>query len=160
MVIRWGRHGEFLACSAYPECKSTKEFTKGEDGKVKVNEVKESNEVCDKCGKPMLVKRGRFGVFLACSGYPACRNTRSMGTGIKCPKCAKGEIVQKGTKRGRSFYGCNKYPACDFAVWDKPIAETCPVCKGPILVEKYVKKTGDVVVMCPVKGCDFKKKPE
>jgi len=157
MVIKWGKHGEFLACSAYPDCRSTKEFKRKEDGSIVVQEAKETDEICDKCGRPMIIKRGRFGEFLACSGYPECKSTKSIGTGVKCPDCDDGEVVQKSTKRGRSFYGCNKYPKCKFASWDKPIAEKCPECGSSYLVEKYSKKTGETNIACPNKECGFKK---
>lgn len=156
MVIRWGRHGEFLACSAYPECRTTKEFTKKDDGAIVIKEIQESGEVCEKCGKPMLIRRGRFGKFLACSGYPECKSTRSIGTGIKCPECGKGQLVQKGTKTGRSFFGCDKYPDCKFATWDMPVSKQCPDCASPILVQKRSKKTGEMILACPKKGCSYK----
>jgi len=108
----------------------------------------------------MVVKRGRYGKFLACSGYPDCKSTRSISTGVKCPKCAGGELVQKSTKRGKMFFGCDKYPNCDFATWDKPVAGQCPDCGNPILVEKYSKRSGETSILCPVKGCKYKKKEE
>lgn len=157
MVIKWGRHGEFLACSSYPECRTTKEFTRGADGKIGIRQAEESEEKCEKCGRPMLVKKGRYGKFLACSGYPECKNTRSLGTGVKCPECNEGELVQKSTRHGKTFYGCDRYPSCKFASWDRPISEKCPKCGYLILVEKYSKKTGEVSIACPKKGCDYKK---
>ncbi len=160
MVIKWGKHGEFLACSTYPECRTTKEFVRDDAGEITIKKVVETEEICDKCGKPMVVKRGRYGKFLACSGYPDCKSTRSISTGVKCPKCAGGELVQKSTKRGKMFFGCDKYPNCDFATWDKPVAGQCPDCGNPILVEKYSKRSGETSILCPVKGCKYKKKEE
>jgi DNA topoisomerase I len=157
MVIKWGKHGEFLACSTYPDCRSTKEFKRSEDGSIVIQEAKETDEICDQCGSPMIVRRGKFGEFLACSSYPDCKTTRSIGTGVKCPDCEVGEVVQKSTRRGRSFYGCNKYPKCKFASWDKPIAEKCPECGSSFLVEKYSRKTGETNVACPNKECGYKK---
>lgn len=156
MVIKWGRHGEFLACSAYPECKTTKEFKRSEEGKLKVVEKETTDEVCDKCGSPMLVKRGRFGAFLACSKYPACKNTKSKGMGINCPDCEKGNLVQKKSRKGRIFYACDKYPNCKYALWDKPIKGPCPLCAFPILVEKYSRKDGTTSIACPKEGCSYK----
>jgi DNA topoisomerase-1 len=99
--------------------------------------VETTNEVCDKCGAPMVVKRGRFGKFLACSRFPDCRNTRnlttsggSVNTGVQCPECKQGEIVEKKSKKGRVFYSCNRYPDCKFALWDKPLKTACPRCGG------------------------------
>ena len=156
MVIRWGRHGEFLACSAYPKCRTTKEFERGEDGGIAVVEARETGEVCDVCGSPMIIRRGRYGEFLACSRYPECKVTRSIGTGIKCPECGKGELVQKTSRRGRVFYGCDTYPKCSYALWNKPVAGPCPKCDYPILVEKYSRRTGEVTLACPNKGCKYK----
>jgi DNA topoisomerase-1 len=157
MVIKWGRHGEFLACSNYPECRNTKEFQRTEDGSIEITKAKETGEVCENCGSPMVVKRGRFGPFLACSKYPDCKTTKAITTGVKCPECGKGELAQRRSKRGRFFYGCTNYPNCKFASWDKPIAETCPDCGFKILVEKYSKKTGQTTITCPNKECKYKK---
>ncbi|MBI2341943.1 MAG: topoisomerase DNA-binding C4 zinc finger domain-containing protein, partial [Deltaproteobacteria bacterium] len=151
MVIKWGRHGEFLACSAYPECKSTREFSRDENGVITAKKAETTTEVCENCGAPMLIKRGRFGKFLACSRYPDCKTTKAIGIGIKCPLCG-GEVVSRRGKKGRSFYGCGSYPACKFVSWDKPIGEKCPKCGGLFLVEKYTKDKG-VSIICPVKEC-------
>jgi DNA topoisomerase-1 len=160
MVIKWGRHGEFLACSNYPDCRNTKEFDKAQDGTIKVKEVQLSEEKCDQCGSPMLVRRGRYGEFLACSKYPACKGTKSIGTGVSCPECKDGNLVQKRTRGGRVFYGCDRYPNCKYALWDKPVAGPCPQCGSPVLVEKYSRKTGETSIACPSKGCDYRKKME
>ncbi|MBQ6389263.1 MAG: type I DNA topoisomerase [Mogibacterium sp.] len=99
-------------------------------------EVVLSDEVCELCGKPMAVKEGRFGSFLACTGYPECKNTKPIvkSTGIKCPKCGKDIVEKKGRKSGRVFYGCSGYPDCDVSYWDKPIGRACPEC-GSMLVQ-------------------------
>lgn len=161
MVIKWGRNGEFLACENYPECKHTQDFKKAEDGSIvplEREEPQESEEVCDKCGKPMVFKHGRFGKFLACSGYPKCKNIRSLTTGVKCPEeGCKGEIVQKVSKRGKVFYSCDQYPKCTFALWDRPVAEECPQCGSPYLLERETKKAG-LHLKCPDKACGFTKK--
>jgi DNA topoisomerase-1 len=160
MVIKWGRHGEFLACSNYPECRNTKEFDRKEDGSIEIRKVEATGEVCEKCGSPMVVKRGRYGPFLACSRYPDCKTTKAITTGVKCPECGKGELAQRRSKRGRVFYGCTNYPNCKYATWDKPVAEKCPECGFPILVQKYSKKTGTTSLACPQKDCKFKKKQD
>lgn len=86
--------------------------------------------ICDLCGSPMVIKRGRFGKFLACSTFPKCKNTKSLTTGVRCPECKQGELAEKKTRKGKTFYGCSRYPNCKFATWDKPIAEPCPNCGG------------------------------
>ena len=82
----------------------------------------ESDETCELCNSPMVYKFGRYGKFLACSNFPECKNTKpiTVGTGVTCPKCKEGEIVERKSRRGRLFYGCNRYPQCDFTLWDKP----------------------------------------
>ncbi|MBI5560084.1 MAG: type I DNA topoisomerase [Deltaproteobacteria bacterium] len=124
MVIRWGRKGKFLACQGYPECKNTSDFTVDETGRVKaVERVLVSEEKCQNCGKPMVVKSGRFGRFLACSDYPACKTTRSLSTGVVCPEGCGGTLVERLTKKGRLFYGCSNFPKCGYATWDNPRKE-------------------------------------
>lgn len=169
--IKIGKNGPFLACVGYPECAYSRNYERDEKGQVHALEPDfeaAEGEVCDKCGKPMVVKQGKFGDFLACSGYPLCKNTRSMGvktnganaqaTGVKCPEPGcDGELVQRTSKRGKVFYGCSRFPKCTFASWDKPIAKTCPQCGGRILVEKETKKDGKVI-KCPVKECGYQEK--
>jgi len=154
MVIKWGRHGEFLACSRYPECKTTREFKRTEEGEIKLTEQKTTEEKCENCGSPMVVRRGRFGEFLACSRYPECKTTKSIGLGIKCPDCG-GELVARRSRKGKTFYSCSNYPKCKFALWNKPYPGPCPKCGFAILTEKYVKKTGENLVACPQKECGY-----
>lgn len=89
-----------------------------------------SDQVCDLCGAPMVIKKGKYGKFLSCSRFPACKGMKKMTTGVRCPKCKEGEMREKKSKKGRVFYGCSRYPNCDFASWDKPLAEPCPTCGG------------------------------
>ena len=134
MVKRWGRHGQFLACSGFPECKTTKPL---EEDDVKVDAV------CPECGGEMLARVGRYGRFLACKRYPECKGTRAFTLGIKCPvEHCDGELKEKRTKKGRVFYGCDRFPKCKFATWDKPVARTCPACSYPIMVEKATRAKG------------------
>ncbi|NTV12422.1 MAG: type I DNA topoisomerase [Desulfobulbaceae bacterium] len=158
LVIRWGRNGEFLACETFPACKYTRDFHRDEEGNIQALEreaVEESGEACEKCGKPLVYKQGRFGRFLACSGYPACRNVKAQTTGVKCPeKDCDGELVQKISKRGKVFYSCSRYPKCSFALWDKPVNEPCPSCAATFLVEKESKKTGRRL-QCLNQECKF-----
>ncbi len=154
MIIKWGRFGKFMACSGYPECKNTRDLgKKGENGEEAKAEEVEGN--CDLCQSSLIIKRGRFGKFIACSTYPDCKFTKPIGMGISCPEeSCEGEIASRRSKKGRTFYGCTKYPDCKFTSWDKPIGEACPECKNPFLIEKW-KKNEDTSVLCP--NCGFKK---
>ncbi len=152
MVIKWGRRGEFLACTNYPECKYTREFERQEDGKLKLMKLEVTGELCSTCGSQMVIKSGRFGKFLACSKYPECKTTRAISTGITCPTCG-GALAERRTKKGRTFYGCSQYPKCTFATWDKPLKEACPQCGSPTLVAKSTKAA--TTVKCPRENCDY-----
>jgi len=203
MVIKWGKHGSFVACTGYPECKSTRELTVDlpDIDKADLTEQDEV-EYCANCGRPMVLKKGRFGQFLACSGYPDCKTTKQLGEaqkpkdvpldekcpqcenqlikkygrygefvacsnyptckyikqktiGVKCPNCTEGEVVERRSKRGKTFYGCNRYPDCDFVAWGKPIPERCPECGGSYLIEKFLK--AGPVAQCPNPECKYKK---
>jgi DNA topoisomerase-1 len=158
MVVKWGRHGEFLACSGYPDCKNTKEIQKATDGGYAIAEEKKVEENCEKCGSPMVIKRGRFGSFMACSAYPECKNTKAISIGVNCPECGK-PLAERRSKRGKAFYSCTGYPDCKFALWDKPINETCPQCGSKYLLVKYSKKEGEKV-KCPNKECGYEKVKE
>lgn len=156
MVIKWGRNGQFLACSNYPTCKNTKEFTKDEQGVIAVSTQETTGEPCEKCGSPLVIKRGKFGKFIACSNYPTCKLTKSFSTGITCPVAGcGGVIVEKRSKRGKVFYGCDNYPKCTFATWDQPIAKPCPLCEAPFLTVKTAKN-GTVSYKCVTEGCGYK----
>jgi len=159
MVVKWGRNGEFLACPQYPECKSTKNFTRGENGDVQVVAEQEINENCEKCGRPMMLRWGKYGRFLGCSGYPECKNIRSMDKPVDldvvCPACKEGNMREKKSRRGKVFYSCARYPECKFAVWDRPVADTCPQCGEPILLEKVTKRAGRTR-HCHKKECGYK----
>jgi DNA topoisomerase-1 len=158
MVIKWGRNGEFLACPQYPECKNTKNFKREENGGIQVAVEEEVNEVCEQCGRPMLLRWGKFGKFLGCSGYPECKNIQPLekpvDLGIKCPECKEGNIKERKSRWGKVFYGCDKYPECKFASWDKPMPTPCPSCDSPILVEKVTKRAGRTH-RCYKKECGY-----
>jgi DNA topoisomerase-1 len=155
MVRKRGRFGEFIACSAYPDCRNTRPVG-GAAEEAKPTDVK-----CDKCGGQMALKRSRFGSrFYGCMSYPKCRGVKPLGTGVACPKPdCEGELVQRSSKRGKVFYGCGKYPDCNFVLWDKPVSEKCPRCASPVCVEKYTKKLGPHV-RCATKECDYVRKVE
>ncbi len=212
MVIKWGRHGKFLACSGYPDCKNTREIARtngiSSEGPPEVEQIE---EVCENCGKPMTLKRGRFGQFLACTGYPECKTTRKLAnagdgkvtvpdipTHEKCPQCGKalvikhgrygqftacsaypeckyvkkkalgiacpepscqGELVEKKSRKGKIFYGCDRYPDCKFTVWDKPVNRPCPLCGASFVLEKVTKKKG-TVYYCNSESCDYRETME
>ncbi len=137
LVIKWGRGGQFLACTGFPDCRYSRSLP-GEEPREEP-----TDELCDKCGAPMVIRRGRFGRFLACSKYPECKNTRSVSLGIPCPEeGCRGELVERRTKRGREFYGCSEYPNCKFATWNRPVKRPCPDCSKGLLVEKQSKAKG------------------
>jgi DNA topoisomerase I len=202
MVIKWGKHGSFIACSGYPDCTNTRELTVDlpDVDKVDLTE-QDAEEYCENCGRSMVLKKGRFGTFYACSGYPDCKTTKRIGgeqkkadvpldekcpncgnnlvmksgrfgeftacsnypeckfvkqktIGVKCPNCSEGEIVERRSKRGKTFFGCNRYPDCDFVAWGKPMPEKCPECGSPYLIEKWLK--AGPVAQCPNKECKYK----
>jgi DNA topoisomerase-1 len=163
MVIKWGRNGEFLACPQYPECKNTKNFKRDDNGGIEIVPEEEVNESCELCGRPMLLRWGKFGKFLGCSGYPECKNIQPLekpvDLGIECPECKQGSIKERKSRWGKIFYGCDRYPECKFASWDKPIAVACPKCGSPILVEKVTKRAGRTQ-RCYKKECGYSVKVE
>ena len=161
LEIKWGRNGKFLACPGYkddPPCKNTQNFEKLPDGTIKIVPKLEetTDEKCDKCSNPMVVKTGRFGKFLACSAYPDCKTTKPIALGVKCPQpdCG-GDLVQKRTKKGRNFYSCSRYPQCEFALWDRPVNKPCPTCNASFLVEKISKQAGRSV-QCRNEECGYR----
>ncbi len=154
MIIKWGRFGKFMACSGYPECKNTKEV----GGKDEDPDAVKAEGNCDKCNSPLIIKVGRFGKFIACSAYPDCKFTKPISLGVSCPETdCKGYVSTRRSKKGRTFYGCSEYPNCTFTSWDKPIAESCPECDNPYMVQKWKKNEGESI-MCP--KCSFKKSTE
>lgn len=134
--------------------KDAKEKTK--DQKIKLTE-EETDIVCEKCGRNMVIRMGRFGRFIACPGFPECRNVKSIveSVGVKCPKC-DGDVVIKKSKRGRVFYGCSKFPDCDYVSWSEPTNEKCPQCGNTL----YKKKGKVPKLFCETEGCGFTKKYE
>lgn len=139
----------------YDDFSKTLEKAKEDMKDVKITlEEDKTDEICDKCGKPMVVKYGRFGKFIACSGYPECKNIKKIvdDIGVKCPKCG-GSVIKRKSKRGRIFYGCNNYPDCDFVSWDEPTQEKCPQC-GKMLFKKNTKKPK---LYCADKECGYEK---
>jgi len=146
MVLKKGRFGTFFACSAYPDCKTTKQI-----GGVQKKADVALEEKCPQCGNHMVLKTGRFGEFTACSNYPACKYVKQKTIGVKCPDCSEGEIIERRSKKGKTFYGCNRYPDCNFVAWGKPVPEKCSECGSPYMVEKWLK--AGAVWQCPNGEC-------
>jgi DNA topoisomerase-1 len=202
LVIKWGKHGSFIACTGYPDCTYTRELTVDLPDVDKVDLAEQGDEeYCENCGRPMVLKKGRFGTFFACTGYPDCKTTKPIGgtqkkpdvpldekcpncgnhmvvktgrfgeftacgnyptckyvkqktIGMKCPECSEGEVVERRSKRGKTFYGCNRWPDCNFVTWAKPVQEKCPECGSPYMVEKWLKS--GALLQCPNAECKHK----
>jgi DNA topoisomerase-1 len=160
MLKRWSKNGWFLGCANYPKCKNTRDLGPDGNGPLTGPPVRETNILCDKCGKAMVIKTGRFGEFLSCTGYPTCKNARPVPLGVACPKCG-GDIIEIKPKKkgGKTFYGCSKYAdetvKCDFKLWQKPIDEPCPQCGAKFLVQGGTK--AKPAIMCADKACGYKR---
>ena len=202
LVIKWGKHGSFIACTGYPDCTYTRELTVDLPDIDKADLTEQGDEeYCENCGRPMVLKKGRFGTFLACTGYPDCKTTKQIGgtqkkadqpldekcpqcgnnlvmktgrygeftacsnyptckfvkqktIGVKCPECSEGEVVERRSKKGKTFYGCSRYPECNFVAWGKPVPEKCPDCGSPYMIEKFLK--AGPVWQCPNPECKHK----
>jgi len=135
--VRSGRFGPFIACSNYPACRYTKPLKRD-----KVPD-RPTDQVCKDCGSPMVIKTGRYGEFLACTRYPECKHTRPIPLGVKCPRCGDGELAERRTRRGRSFFGCSNYPKCDFSTWYRPVPDTCPDCRNLGAEKRFTKGRGE-----------------
>lgn len=160
MAIKRSRRGEFLGCTGYPDCKNIKNFVREDDGSIRIVESEKPQVVgvCPDCGGELHLKQARTGSrFIACANYPDCTYSQPYSTGVKCPnEGCEGELVEKSSRRGKIFYSCGEYPSCKYAVWDWPVAESCPECGHPILVRKFLKDKGEVLA-CPQKACKFSK---
>lgn len=154
VILKWGRNGRFAACQGYPDCRFTSEYAQEENGEIRLVAGPTTDEKCPQCGEPMMVKTGRFGRFLACSAYPKCKTTKAITTGISCPECKEGELSEKRTRFGKSFYSCTRYPTCKYAIWNKPVKTPCPQCQHPFLLEHYTKRDG-ASLRCPQKECGY-----
>ena len=162
MVIKWGRNGYFLACSGFPDCRNTKEYTRNPDGTLTVQPAtRPSDQICPSCSSPMVIRRGRFGEFLACSRYPDCKTTSAISLGVACPRpgCG-GYLSEKRSRRGKIFFGCSNYAKtkCDFVSWDRPLPKPCPQCGAAFVVQK-VSRAG-VRLRCLADGCGWTAEPD
>jgi DNA topoisomerase-1 len=149
MVLKKGRFGTFLACTGFPDCKTTKQI-----GGVQKKADQPLEEKCPQCGSNLVLKSGRFGEFTACSNYPTCKYVKQNTIGVKCPECSEGEVIERRSKKGKTFYGCNRYPECKFVAWGKPVPEKCSECGSPYMVEKWLK--AGPVWQCPNAECKHK----
>lgn len=150
MVLKRGRFGQFLACTGYPDCKTTRKTQKGE--KLAARDVR-LEEHCPQCSSNLALKQGRYGPFTACSNYPKCKYVKQETTGVSCPECGTGELVEKKSKRG-AFYGCSEYPACKFTMRNKPVSQSCPTCGARYVVEK-ISNDGSRELQCTAEGCEY-----
>jgi DNA topoisomerase-1 len=157
---RWSKNGWFAGCSNYPKCKNTRDL--GADGNGAAP-PRESGVDCDKCGKPMNIRSGRYGEFLSCTGYPTCKNARPVPLGVPCPKCG-GDIIEIRPKKkgGKTFYGCSRYSdetvKCDFKLWQRPLPEPCPACGAKFVVMGGTK--AKPMIACADKECGYKRSAE
>jgi len=154
LSIRLGRNGRFIGCTNYPECDYTRNLN--DDGSS--NEPEQVGRDCPKCGSPLIFKQGRYGKFIGCSAYPECKHIEPLekptDTGVTCPKCNEGTLMKRKSRRGKVFFSCSRYPKCDYAICNEPVAEPCPSCGWPILTIKTTKRRGTEKV-CPQQDCSF-----
>ena len=150
-----GRGGFFIGCSGYPDCKYTRNV--GEDRASAEPEVVEGRS-CPKCESPLIIRNGRYGKFIGCSSYPDCKFIEPLekpeDTGVQCPECNKGNILKRKSRRGKIFFSCERYPDCNYAIWNQPLARPCPKCHWPITSIKITKRSGTQRV-CPQDDCKF-----
>ena len=163
LIPRKGRFGFFLACPKYPECKVTKKLVRGAEGRLELEKLKPiENEFCPECKKPLAWRKGRFGNFIACSDYPTCKYIKkkeAKDIGLLCPECHEGQVVERKGRFGKPFYGCRRYPLCKFTAYHRPIAEPCPKCAKPYLLQKETKKHGWVIA-CSDDECGYERPME
>ena len=156
LLIRFGKNGEFLGCAGYPECKFTCQFTRDDAGNITIVQAQSNilEEKCPKCSNNLRLVKGKFGEFVACSGYPECNYIKQEIAWFKCPDCSK-DIIKRASKRGK-FWGCSGYPKCKFAIFDEIVEESCSKCKKPYLISK--KSKDGTQLLCADKNCDFNTK--
>lgn len=154
LSIRLGRRGRFIGCTTYPDCDYTRNLEGEETSEPEVVEGRQ----CPECEHDLVIKHGRYGKFIGCSNYPKCKHMEPLekpkDTEVSCPKCEKGSILKRKSRRGKVFYSCSRYPDCDYAIWNYPVKEPCPSCQWPILTIKTTKRSGTQKV-CPQKSCDY-----
>jgi len=161
MHIRNGKQGAFLGCSNYPECTYLRPLHE----KSEIKKVL-SGTSCPLCTKELVLKQGRYGLFIGCSAYPDCLHTAQISENnekkeenaeVTCPLCKKGKLIKRQSRYGKTFYACDNYPGCKYAVNSKPVNEFCPDCHWPILIERKTASSSRII--CPKKGCGYRSKP-
>lgn len=160
LMIRFGRRGRFVGCSGYPECDYTRNLNETAESAAQAQEEPTvvEDRVCPDCGGQLLIKKGPYGKFIGCANYPKCKHIEPLekpkDTGVTCPECKTGTLIERKSRYGKLFYSCNTYPKCKYAVWNPPVAEPCPKCGWPILTIKTTKRRGTEKV-CPQKECGY-----
>ncbi|MGH8751139.1 MAG: type I DNA topoisomerase [Burkholderiales bacterium] len=155
LTVRLGKRGKFVGCSGFPDC----DYTRNLNGEQQTEEsVTVEGRVCPNCGSTLIIKNGPYGKFIGCSSYPKCKFIEPLNkprdTGVNCPQCKAGSLIERRSRYGKLFYSCNTYPKCTYAVWNPPVAQPCPKCKWPLLTLKTTKRHGTELV-CPVKECGY-----
>jgi DNA topoisomerase-1 len=157
LSIRLGRRGRFIGCTGYPDCDYTRNLNESKEEAQAEPEVVEGRS-CPQCESPLIIRTGRYGKFIGCSNYPKCKYIEPLekpaDTGVQCPECKKGTLLQRKSRFGKIFYSCSTYPTCKYAVWNPPLNEPCPKCGWPILTLKTTKRRGTEKV-CPQKECGY-----
>lgn len=152
-MIKWGRNGQFFACSRYPDCNSTQDFKRSLDGSLYIVPKKYFHDMCPTCKKRLEVKKGKYGRFVRCEDYPQCDTTLPYTLKIHCPECKVGKFAEKRSRYGKVFYGCTSYPDCNNALWNEPKEFPCKSCGYPVMIERITKREGHQL-QCP--KCKFK----
>jgi DNA topoisomerase-1 len=162
LSIRLGKRDRFIGCTGYPDCSYTRAMEEKPEEVVHDSEIVEGRQ-CPDCGGDLKIKHGRFGKFIGCGNYPKCKHIESLNkptdTGVECPECKQGKIVKRQSRRGRVFFSCSRYPDCKYAIWNEPVAQSCPKCAWPILMVKKTKKRG-TELLCPRHTCGYVKQVE
>ncbi|MDC7706431.1 type I DNA topoisomerase [Vogesella indigofera] len=160
LSIKFGKRGRFIACTGYPDCDYTRNV--GETAEQAAAEAEAptiiEDRTCPECGGELHIKKGRYGKFIGCANYPKCKHIEPLekprDTGVQCPECKTGSLIERKSRYGKLFYSCNTYPKCKYATWNPPVAEPCPQCHWPILTIKITKRRGTEKV-CPQKECGY-----
>lgn len=162
LSIRLGKRDRFIGCTGYPDCGYTRAM-KEDAAQAATADEEVEGRTCPDCGGALKIKHGRYGKFIGCGNYPKCKHIESLNkpadTGVECPECKQGKIVKRQSRRGKVFFSCSRYPDCKYAIWNEPVAQSCPSCAWPILTIKKTKKRGTELV-CPRQTCGFAKQVE
>ncbi len=157
LSIRLGRRGRFIGCSGFPDCDYTRSMDENEEQHKAAVELVEGRE-CPKCNHALSIRIGRYGKFIGCTNYPKCKYIEPLekpkDSGVNCPECNQATLIERKSRYGKMFYSCSRYPDCRYAIWNPPIAESCPKCQWPILTIKTTKRRGTEKV-CPQKECGY-----